>query len=104
MNPKPIDKPKFVFEEVDEVPFVMKGGQYDEYFEALMAHHLTKRGRKRKWVIWKKESTTRVSMPMNWREKFDMRTRTSYDKATGETPLYTAFVRLKDEFTNEEVK
>ena len=104
MNPidkKVPPKPKFVFEEVDDVPFVLKGGEYDEYFEALELHQRPKKGRKRKWVIWKKGSETRISMPMAWRKKFAMQTRTGYDKATGETPLYNAYVRLKDEFTED---
>lgn len=102
MNPidKKPSKPKFVFEEVDEVPFIAKGGLYDEYFAALEEFQRPKRGRKRKWVLWKKDSETRISLPMNWRDKFQMQTRQGYDK-TGEKPLFNAYVRLKDEFTEE---
>lgn len=96
MNPINKDtKPKFEFKEVDEVPFIAKGGLYDEYFEALEAKQRKEIGDDRKWIIWKEDSPGRISLPMNWREKFDMKTRTSYDK-TGEIPQYTAYVRLKD--------
>lgn len=86
----PTNKIKFV----DDLPGVSKSSKYDEFFTELEALQKVQVYKKRKWAVFKERSETRVSMPINWRDKFEMSTRTIWenDKAT-----FNVYVKLKDE-------
>lgn len=85
----PTSKIKFV----DELPGVSKSSKYDEFFTELETMQKTQPYKKRRWAVFKENSETRVSMPINWRDKFEMSTRTIWEN---DKPFFNVYVKLKD--------
>lgn len=86
-------KPKFKF--VDELPGISKSSRYDDWFTELEKLQKEQKPARRKWVEFKIGSKSRVSIPLAWRERFDMSTRTIWTEGQPEA-TYNVYVKLKD--------